>query len=476
MLLSQVAAWAGWSVTKRVLAEGTVREVSVQAVGLLEPEGLWWVVGHLVENFVSFPPLGVVLVGMLGIGVAERAGLIRDLLGRLLQAAPATLLTPATVLVGVLSSAALDAGYVVLPPLAAVLYQAAGRSPVTGIAAVTAGVTAGFSANLFITPLDPLLAGFTTLGARVLDSGYQVATTANWYFMIASTVLLTLTGWGVTVLAVQGRAAAHAPAAGQDPTKGADTATDPRALRTAGWSALVLLAAVLALILVPGAALHGQGTRFARWMEAIVPLLFVVFLVPGVAYGVVAGTIRSARDVAEMMADTLRGLAPYIALAFFAAQFIALFNHSRLGEMLAIAGGQALAQADLPASALVLAFVVVVMLGNLLMGSASAKYAFFAPVFVPMFMQVGVSPELTQAAYRVGDSVSNGITPLNPYLIIILATLQRYVPKAGLGTLVALMLPYTVGFLAVWSALLLVWILGGWALGPGGPLTYTPGI
>ncbi len=475
MVVSQLAAWLGWSVEKLVRQEGTLVREQVTAVSLLDSDGLWWVFSSLVENFVTFPPLGLVLVGLLGIGLADRSGLLPALLRRLMAAAPARLLVPATVFVGILSSIALDAGYVVLPPLAAGLFLAAGRAPLAGIAAATAGVTAGFSANLSLTALDPLLAGLSTAGARVLDAEYTVAITANWWLMIVSTLLLTLVGALVTARFVEPRLSA---AAGATPTSRDDgVATEPdedRGLRMAGIAFLLVIALMLALILVPGAPLAGQGERFPRWMEAMVPMLLVVFAATGLAYGVGAGSVRDDRDAVDMMSETIRTMGPYIVLAFFAAQFIAFFGHSRLGEMLALSGGQWLAAWQLDPAPLVLGFVVVVMLGNLLIGSASAKYAFFAPVFVPMLMQAGISPELTQAAYRIGDSVTNGITPFNPYLIIILAFVRRYVPEAGLGTLLALMLPYTIAFALFWSGLLGIWVVAGWELGPGGPLTYSP--
>jgi len=493
MLLSALAVGLQWQVM-RVTGSGTE---TVQAMSLLSSDGLWWLLSSLVDNFVDFPPLGLVLVGLLGIGVAERSGLLPVLLQRILSAAPSGLLTPATVLVGILSSVALDAGYVVLPPLAAGLFLAAGRSPLAGIAAVTAGVTCGFSANLFLTGLDPLLAGLSTAGAQVLDKGYRVAITANWWFMIASTLMLTLLGTLVTRWLVEPRlnhlpvdAAAPKvdsatpprqmkPSALNTPenraSPGPAVANETRGLRFAGLVFLALMIAILAAVLVPGAALAGDGEHFPRWMEAMVPLLFVLFLGPGLAYGLGAGSIRSDRDAVAMMGETIRAMGPYIVLAFFAAQFIACFNASRLGEMLAIAGGDWLASLGLPLAPLTLSFVALVMLGNLMIGSASAKYAFFAPVFIPMLMQAGVSPELTQAAYRVGDSVTNGITPFNPYLVIILAFVRQYRPGAGLGTLLAMMLPYTLVFAPVWTLMLGAWVLLGWPLGPGGPLVFDAG-
>lgn len=479
MALSQIAELAGWAVTKTVAGEnGPVREM-VTARGLLDSDGLWWLLAHLVENFVRFPPLGLVLVAMLGIGVAERSGLLPALIDRSMNRVPSALITPALLLVGILSSVTLDAGYVVLPPLAAALYASLGRSPLAGIAVAFAGVSAGFSANLVITGLDPLLAGLSTAGARILDADYAVAVTANWWFMIASTVALPLAGWAITARWVEPRLGQRgleqAGAVASERTHRTDTATEGRALRAAGWALLAVLAGVALVTLWPGAPLHGTGDRFARWVEAIVPILLVVFLVPGIVYGAVAGAIASDRDAAGLMARTMADMGPYIVLAFFAAQFIEAFRYSHLGEMLAVVGGDFLAGLGLPAAALAVAFVLVVLVGNLFIGSASAKYAFFAPVFVPMFMQAGISPELTQAAYRVGDSVSNVITPLNPYMIIILSLMQRYVPGAGLGTLVATMLPYTLGFLAVWLLLLSLWVTAGWPLGPAGPLGYPAG-
>ncbi len=480
MLVSQLAVWLGWQVQRSVERDGQSQLETIRALSLLDSDGLWWWLSHLVDNFVQFPPLGLVLVGLLGIGVAERSGLLPVLLRRLLSATPSAMLVPATVFVGILSSLALDAGYVVLPPLAGALFLAAGRSPLAGIAAVTAGVTCGFSANLFITGLDPLLAGLSTAGAALLDPDYRVAISANWWFMIASTLVLTLAGALVTVRVVEPRLASGT-AAKPEPQPEAQTlvangddlgkSRAPLGGPDASWCSWSL---ILAAVLIPGAPLAGQGEHFPRWMEVLVPLLLLFFLATGLAYGLGAGSIRNDRDAVDMMGETMRTMGPYLVLAFFAAQFIACFAHSRLGEMLAITGGSWLAGLHLPTTGLVLAFVALVMVGNLIMGSASAKYALFAPVFVPMFMQVGISPELTQAAYRVGDSVTNGITPFNPYLVIILAFLRRYQPQAGLGTLLALMLPYALVFAGVWSLLLGLWVIADWPLGPGGPLYYSP--
>ena len=249
-------------------------------------------------------------------------------------------------------------------------------------------------------------------------------------------------------------------------------ADERRGLLAGAAVAVAMLALYVAATWIPGAPLHGDDGRFPRWVAVIIPLIFLGFFAPGLAYGVRTGRIKSDRDVATLLGETMSGMGPYIVLAFFAAQFIAWFRYSGLGEMFAIAGGAVLQDAALPKPLLMLGFVGVVMCGNLFIGSMSAKYAFFAPVFVPLFMAVGISPELTQAAYRVGDSITNVITPLNPYLVILLVFMRQWVPNGGIGTLVALMIPYALAFWAAWCALLVGWMLLALPLGPAGPLEY----
>ena len=517
VLLSHWAAQAGWSVEKRIVrthqvpiadsqgnplldpssgeillrpaidpASGAPRRervvVRVEAVDLLSASGLYWMLSSCVDNFKNFPPLAIVLVGMLGIGVAERSGFLPVLLRATLLRAPPALLAPAVFFAGVMSSLGLDAGYVVLPPVAAALFLAAGRPPLAGIATAFAGVSAGFGANLAITGIDPLLAGLTERGAQILDGGYRVATTCNWWFAAVSTVVLTGVGWAVTSTWVEPRLrrrpASDSDSRGDVPLPGAQSdPLSPQERRGLLWGLSVLaavLAAAAAATWIPGAPLHGSAGKFPRWVEAIVPLLFLGLLLPGIAYGVAAGSVRSDRQVADMLGGTMAAMGPYIAIAFFAAQFIAYFDHSHLGEMFAIAAGSRLAELALPSTPLIIAFIAVAALANLLIGSMSAKYAFFAPVFVPLLMQLGIAPELTQAAYRVGDSVTNVITPLNPYFIIVLALLRRYDPEAGLGTLIATMLPYAVALGLAWTTLLACWMLLGIPLGPAGPLALPP--
>jgi aminobenzoyl-glutamate transport protein len=463
-ILSFVISSLNWSVVDP-------KGETVHAFNLISSDGTWWILSTMVNNFILFPPLGIVLVGMLGIGLAEKTGFLPALLQFAITHTNKRLLTPVTMLLGILSSIALDAGYVVLIPIAAALYIAAGRSPLTGIAVSFAGVSAGFSANFFITALDPLLAGFTQASAQIIDSEYQVAITGNWWFMIVSTIILTFTGWFITERFVEPSIEGVANQNLNDNYVELGN-KEKQALLYSTLSVFLLLIIFYLCIILADGPLFGAGKRFDRWIEVTVPLLFILFFIPGMLYGALTGSVKSDRDVAIILGDVMSRLGPYIVLAFFAAQFIASFNQSGLGQMLAVAGGQFLRDLMIHDALILSCFVLMAVSINLVIGSSSAKYAFFAPVFVPMLMQVGISPELTQAAYRVGDSVSNVITPMNPYMIIIIMEVKKYVRGSGLGTVVAMMLPYTLAFLAVWLLLLIIWIWTGLPLGPGGNLTY----
>lgn len=471
---SHIAVIAGWEAPHPTNEGEFVRPLS-----LLTSDGMQWVWLHMVENFTGFHPLGVVLVAMLGIGVAERSGLIGALLKVMVLITPQMVLTPAVVFVGIMSSMAADAGYVVLPPLVALVFAKAGRSPLVGLAAVFAGVSAGFSANLLLTALDPLLQGLTQEAAQLWDADYTVAVECNLYFMIASTIIMTLVGWGVTHFIVEKRynkqqIADQISHAGLDDV-GSEHTDEITSSEKRGmlWAAISLLLGSIGaglLILVPGAPLAD-----GNWSGAIVPLLFVLFLIPGLVYGIAARTLRNDRDLARMMGETMASMGPYIVLAFFAGQFVAWFGESNLGFLIAVEGVGFLQQFELPNWGYVVAIIVLIAVLNLFLGSASAKWALISPVFVPLFMGLGVSPELTQAAYRVGDSCTNSIAPLNPYLIIILVFMQKYMPRAGLGSLISLMLPYTITFLIIWTGVLLLWMGLDIPLGPdNAPLFIEP--
>lgn len=481
---SDLAARFDWQV------ENPVTGQIETARSLLSSDGMQWAWRHVVVNFTSFAPLGMVLVAMLGIGVAEHTGLIGAGLKALVLVMPQRLLTPTVLFTGVLSSAALDAGYVILPPLAAALFAKANRSPLVGLAAVFAGVAAGFSANLIITGLDPLLQGFTQSAAQILLPEYVVDIRCNYYFMIVSTFMVVGVGWGTTRVVERRFSAADVQqqiTAGQQDVaaeaQGANaeqiTPAERRGLMAAGGALVLVALFVLAMIVPAGAPLHGNvelpgGRSSPIWAEVIVPIVFIAFLVPAVVFGAVTGSLASDKDVAAMMGRTMSTMGPYIVLAFFAAQFISWFAESNLGRLLALESIAILQRLPLPSWLLITVFVLLAATLNLMIGSASAKWALMSTVFVPIFAGLGISPELTQAAYRVGDSVTNIIAPLNPYLVIVLVFLRRYQPSAGIGTLISLMLPYTCALLVAWVALLLIWMTLGIPLGPGGPLYVQP--
>jgi aminobenzoyl-glutamate transport protein len=485
---------ASWIVAKNghvseLYIEGeTTPRFTAKAWNLLSQDGFRWLLDDLIKTFTGFAPLGLVLVAAIGIAIAEKSGLIAAALKLILFVVPPTLLTPAAFFAGVMSSMAVDAGYVVLPPLAAAVFRAVGRSPLVGLAAVFAGVACGFNANLFITGLDPLLAGLTQTGAQLLDKSYVVNPASNWWFMIASTFIITAVGWLVTVKVVEPRLALKSPEDGGPGAVGGDggmalglSETERRSLIVATLAGLATLGVLLLCYFAPWGFLHdpegsiGPGADqkpFPTWVRNIVPLLLILFIVPGLAYGIAAKTIKSDRDVVRMMSEYMAMLGNYIVLAFFTAVFVAAFGKSELGRMVAIEGGNVLRTLGWPSWALMTVFILFITTINMFIGSMSAKWSMLAPVFVPMFMTAGISPELTQAAYRIGDSCTNCITPLNSYLIIVLVYMQQYAKKAGMGSLIALMLPYSISILIAWIIMLLVWILLGLPLGIDGGLEY----
>lgn len=422
----------------------------------------------MVSTFTSFAPLGVVLVALLGVGVAEHTGFISACLSRVLGLTSARILSPMVVLVGVLSSVAVDAGYVVVIPLAAVMFLAAGRHPLAGVAAAFAGVSGGFSANLIPSALDPMLAGITQEAGRVINPALVVNPLANWAFMSASCVLIVLLGWWLTDRIIEPRLARSTPIDGdlsEQPTIGPLGQRESLALR---WAFLSVAAGavLLALLALPqGSPLRDAnghlGASGSPMMQAIVPFIFLFFLLPGIVYGYAAGTVQSHRDIVAGMGKAMSSMGYYIVMAFFAAQFIAAFSSSNIGVLLAMSGARWLGDTGLPAQLIVVGMIGLTAFVNLFVGSASAKWLIIAPIFVPMLMQLGISPELTQAAYRVGDSSTNIITPLMPYFPLIVVFCKRYYRGAGIGTLIALMLPYSVVLLLAWTMfLMLFWALG----------------
>lgn len=439
----------------------------IQVQNLLSGAALAAWLANMVNVFVTFPPLGVVLVALLGVGVAESVGFLNAGLKWMLNLTPKALLTPMLVLVACLSHTATDAGYVLVIPLGGVIFYTAGRHPLAGIAAAFAGVSGGFSANLIPSGIDPLLQGFTQSAAQLIDPARMVNPLSNWYFTGASTILVMLLGWYLTDRVVEPRLRALAVDGDTKdmPTLEPLTPAESRGLRVGGLAMLIGFA-LLTWWAMPGSsplrAPDGQITSFqAPLMRSIVPLIFLLFLFPAIAYGIAAKTVKSSKDVIGGMSKSMSTMGYYIVMAFFAAMFTDAFGRSNLGALLALKGAAFLQALEMPGQVTIGGIILVTASVNLLIGSASAKWALLAPIFVPMLMQVGLSPELTQAAYRVGDSSTNIITPLMPYFPLVVVFCQRYVRGAGIGTVVSMMLPYSLTFILVWTLFLLAF----WGIG-----------
>jgi len=464
LIVSWLAARAGVSAIHP--KDGSV----IEAVNLLTREGVRRIFTDAVKNFTGFAPLGIVLVAMIGIGVADRSGLITVTLRSMVMRIPRGMLTPAILIVSMLSHAAGDAGIVLMPPIGAMLFLAAGRHPLAGMCAAFAGVTGGFSANLLPSSLDVLLIGFTqeAINASKLLPGYQAQVLGNYYFMCAVFPILTIAGTFVTDRIIEPRLGAWH---GASDTLTPPTADERRGLRAA-LIAVIATLAVLAVMIVPSwGILRGPGATTLEQLkptfDSMIILIMVLFFVPGLAYGIAAKRIRSDKDVATMTGETLGTMGTYIVLAFAAAQFVSYFAWSNLGAIIAIKGATFLKSIGLEGGPLLVAFVLFTATINLLITSASAKWAVVAPVFVPMFILLGVTPEGTQAVFRVGDSCTNIITPMLPYIPFIISTAQRYDPKAGSGTILTLMIPYSITFLVLWTILLLLFNGFHWPIGPG---------
>lgn len=439
----------------------------IQINNLLTSTALAEFLSGMVTTFTSFAPLGIVLVAMLGVGVAEHSGFINAGLKSMLQITPKKLLTPMLILVAIVSHTATDAGYVLVIPLGGIIFYAAGRHPIAGIAAAFAGVSGGFSANPFPSGIDPLLQGFTQSAAQIIDPNIQLNPLNNWYFTASSTLLIVLIGWYVTDKIVEPRLK-KVPVAvdeGEEVTMDALDKSEKKAFYTA-CAAMILGLVGLYLWAAPAdSALRDADGEIASFsaplMRSIVPLIFIIFLIPGVVYGMMSKTFESTKDIIESMTKSMTGMSYYIVMAFFCALFIDAFAKSNLGALLALKGASGLQALNMSAEITIIGIIILTAFVNLFIGSASAKWALLAPIMVPMLMQLGISPDLTQASYRVGDSVSNIITPLMPYFPLVVVYCQKYVKDTGIGTLVSTMLPYSIAFFILWTLfLLLYWGLG----------------
>lgn len=466
-ILSAVAAWLGVS----AVHPGTGAAVEVR--NLLSGAGIRWMFEEVDGNFVGFPPLGLVLVAMIGIGVAEGSGLLAVMIRALVLKAPRRLITASVVLAGVVSHVASEAGYVILIPLGASIFLALGRHPLAGLAAAFAGVSAGFGANFLIASVDPVLAGLTESAARILDPTVTVSPAVNLYFMVASAVVIVVLGTWITERLVEPRLG---PYRGPAPRPEMEDLTreEKRGLAAAGVSVLVLGVLFVLAVAPTGGILRypGESVLHSAFFRGLITAIMLLFLVPGLVFGVVVGKTRNDKDVVKQMTASMSTMAGYIVLVFFAAQFVYWFAHSNMGLVLAIRGAEALKGIGLTGILLMVAFIVVSAFVNMFMGSASAKWAIMAPVFVPMFMLLGFHPGLTQAVFRIGDSITNVITPMMSYFALIVAFAEKYDEKYGMGTIISTMLPYTVVFGLAWTVVLVVWMLLGLPVGPDGPLHY----
>lgn len=445
----------------------------------------------MVRSFTSFPPLGVVLVPLLGIGVAESSGFINALLKGVLAFTPRSLLTPMVMLVGLLSHTAADAGYVLVIPLAGVIFYAAGRHPLAGIAAAFAAIAGGFSANPVPSSFDPVLASITKAAVDILDPARDVNPLCNWFFTGSATLLIVGVGWFITDRIVEPRLRRFQidgePA--DMPRFDPMTASERRGLVAAGITMMVGIAVLVLWALPESSPLRAPSTGASAaaipadfrgslihsespLMKSIVPVILLLFFLPGVVHGYVSGTFKNHRDVVNAMARAMSSMGYILVIAFCAALFLYSFGKSQLGALLSVEGAIALKAAQLPPWMTIIGVIMMTSFLDVVVGSASAKWALVAPILVPMLMQVGLSPELTQAAYRIGDSSTNIITPLMPYFPVVVAFSQRYVKKTGIGTLLATMLPYSLAFLILWTLFLIgMWALGV-PLGIGGGYTY----
>ncbi|WP_017557272.1 AbgT family transporter [Nocardiopsis baichengensis] len=442
---------------------------------LLSSEGVQVIFGDAVDNFAAFPPMALIVVVMLGVAVAERAGMLNAALRGSVTRVPGKLLTFALAAVGVSASVASDAAYVVLVPLGAMIFKAAGRSPVLGLVVAFGSISAGYNASVALTPGDALFAGLTTGAAQIIDPEYVVTPVANYFFTAVSAVLLAL-----VITAVAEFVLAPATARMQVDGEDADaelgemrlTADERRGLRNAGL-VFAGAAALIAAVLIPsGSPFRGEdgGVLGSPLITGIAFIMGLLFLVMGAVFGRTTGSMPRARDIPEAMATGVRDLAPVLVLFFAASQFLAYFTWTGLGEVLAVRGAELLDAAGVPTPVMLVGMVLVCTVMNIMITSGSAQWALVAPVFVPMFMLLSIPPETTQAVFRVADSPTNVISPMSPYFAMALGFLQRYRRDAGIGTLLSMTLPLSVAMLAGWTLILLAWWGLGLPLGPGAPV------
>jgi len=468
MVISHIAYMMGASVMKPGI--GDAPDELVSAFSLLTREGVAYIFTNTVSSFVGFAPLGIILVVMLGVGVAEHVGLFSAMLRKAMLGASKKVVTIMVVFVGLFSNVASDTGYVVVIPLGAAIFYALGRHPLAGLSAAFFGVSGGFAANIILSTQDFLLTGITQ---QVV--GYEVLPTCNWYFLFVSTFLLTALGYFITEKIIIPRLGEYQPEEGIDANISEElTAEEKKGLKYAGWYLLGITAFLLLLIIPSWAPLRNQETGSllieAPLMRGLVPIIMLLFLAPAIGFGIGTKKIKNSKDVVTAMTKAMQTMGSYMVLAFFAAQFINYFAVSNLGVLLSVNGAHFLQNIGFTGLPLILSFIVLTAFINIFIGSAAAKWAIMAPIFIPMFMNLGYDPTFTQLSYRIGASVTNIITPLLPYFALIVVFAQKYVKKASVGTIISLMLPYSMLALLVWSLFLIIWYFLGIPIGIGGAI------
>ena len=472
MMAALVALLSWWASAAGLQALHPATGEIIKVRNLLDADGIRWIYTNVEHNFVEFPPLGLVLVIMIGIGVAEGSGLFTVLVRQLVLGAPKKLITASIIVAGIFSHLASEVGYVILIPLGAMIFHALGRHPMAGFAAAFAGVSAGFGSNFLIGSVDPILAGLSTSAANIIDPEMNINPMVNYFFMVASAIMVVFVGTWITEKIVEPRLGTYHGT--EKPLEIEQiTSKEKKGLKWAGWGTLIFMAAMAWTIIPENGLLRDPetgGILRSPFFSGIVVGLLLLFFVPGMIYGIIVGTIKSDKDVIKHMTHSMKGLGGYIVLVFFAAQFIYWFNYSNLGLVVAIDGAEFLKNIGFTGIPVIIAFVILAAFLNMFMGSASAKWAIMAPVFIPMFMLLGYHPGLTQAAFRIGDSVTNVITPMMSYFALIVTYAQKYDEKNGIGTIISLMIPYTVIFLIVWAVMITIWLLLGIPVGFDGPV------
>jgi len=455
-----------------------VRTETTKVKGLLSVDGVRFLFTSFVDNFRNFAAVAIILVVMIGVGLAEAAGLIGALIRRLVAVSSSATLTFIIVLLGMISSVASDAGYLVLIPLGAVAFKSVGRNPLAGIAAAFAGVAAGFGVNFLITPLDGVLTEITNDASALVDPNAEIDLAANLYFGIASALFVTIVLTIVTARLVEGRIGPWDPAEASEVTEEAEVQTDPadeaRGLRYALWATLAVVAVIALLTAIPGAPLRnpetGRVIGDSPFMDSLILIISLIFFAAGLGYGRGVGTIKTSADVLSSITKSWAGLASLLFLFLLIAQFIAYFNFSNMAQVAAVHLGDLLERADIGAVWLLIGFMLVTMVVDLIMPAAIAKWAILAPIFIPLLIRLNVTPQTVLAAYRVGDSPLNVVTPLMAYFPLIVVFVKRYQRSAGIGTVVSLMLPYVFILSVAWTLFFVAWYLIGIPLGPGSPV------